>query len=418
MATGKFDIYVFADWIGLEVPTLVGTLSAHFAKAKKAFSFEYDKDWLKTDAQRLLDPDIDFYSGPQYPANKENFGIFVDSMPDTWGKTLMQRRAAQDARAKEEKAPKLYEIDYLLGVFDESRMGALRFKTELQGPFLDNDAQSPTPPWSSLGELQEAVNHLENDEQSDAIRKWIAVLIAPGSSLGGARPKANILDTKKNLWIAKFPSKTDVVDKAAWEYLAYKMAITAGIEMAESKIEKISGQYHTFLTKRFDRDNGNRIHFASAMTMTGNTEDIIRDTTPSYLEIVEFIENYGVNVESNLHQLWRRIVFNIAISNTDDHLRNHGFILTEKGWILSPAYDLNPSIEKDGLSLNIDMDDNALSFDLAKSVGIYFRLSEKEMETILDEVLTVVKDWKSMAQQIGIKNQEIELMAGAFIYTY
>lgn len=418
MATGKFDIYVFADWIGLEVPTLVGTLSAHFAKAKKAFSFEYDKDWLKTDAQRLLDPDIDFYSGPQYPANKENFGIFLDSMPDTWGKTLMQRRAAQDARAKEEKAPKLYEIDYLLGVFDESRMGALRFKTELQGPFLDNDAQSPTPPWSSLGELQEAVNHLENDEQSDAIRKWIAVLIAPGSSLGGARPKANILDTKKNLWIAKFPSKTDVVDKAAWEYLAYKMAITAGIEMAESKIEKISGQYHTFLTKRFDRDNGNRIHFASAMTMTGNTEDIIRDTTPSYLEIVEFIENYGVNVESNLHQLWRRIVFNIAISNTDDHLRNHGFILTEKGWILSPAYDLNPSIEKDGLSLNIDMDDNALSFDLAKSVGIYFRLSEKEMETILDEVLTVVKDWKSMAQQIGIKNQEIELMAGAFIYTY
>lgn len=414
MAIGKFDIYVFADWSSLEKPTLVGVLSAHFAKGKKAFSFKYDKDWLKTDAQRLLDPDIEFYSGPQYPANKENFGIFLDSMPDTWGKTLMKRRAAQDARAKEEKAPKLYEIDYLLGVFDESRMGALRFKTDPKGPFLDNDAQSPTPPWSSLGELQEAVNHLENDEQSDAIRKWIAVLIAPGSSLGGARPKANILDAQKNLWIAKFPSKTDVVDKAAWEYLAYKLAIASGIEMAESKTEKISGQYHTFLTKRFDRDNGNRIHFASAMTMTGNTEDIIRDTTPSYLEIVEFIENYGVDVEANLHQLWRRIVFNIAISNTDDHLRNHGFILTEKGWILSPAYDLNPSIEKNGLSLNIDMDDNALDFDLAKSVGIYFRLSEKEMHTILNEVVSIVKDWKRMAHQIGIKNQEIELMDGAF----
>tara|TARA_R110000851_G_scaffold3114_4_gene12726 strand:- start:3383 stop:4639 length:1257 start_codon:yes stop_codon:yes gene_type:complete len=414
MATGKFDIYVFADWASLEKPTLVGVLSAHFAKGKKAFSFEYDKVWLKTDAQRLLDPDIEFYSGPQYPTNKGNFGIFLDSMPDTWGKTLMQRRAAQDARTKEEKAPKLYEIDYLLGVFDESRMGALRFKTELEGPFLDNDAKSPTPPWSSLGELQEAVNHLEKDEQSDAIRKWVAVLIAPGSSLGGARPKANILDAHKNLWIAKFPSKTDVVDKAAWEYLAYKLAIASGIEMAESKIEKINGQYHTFLTKRFDRDNGNRIHFASAMTMTGNTEDIIRDTTPSYLEIVEFIENYGADVEANLHQLWRRIVFNIAISNTDDHLRNHGFILTEKGWILSPAYDLNPSIEKDGLSLNIDMDDNALDFDLAKSVGIYFRLSEKEMQTTLKEVLTVVKDWKSMAQQLGIRNQEIELMEAAF----
>lgn len=414
MATGKFDIYVFADWAALEQPSLVGVLSAPLAKGKKAFSFKYDKDWLKTDAQRLLDPDIDFYSGPQYPTNKENFGIFLDSMPDSWGKTLMKRRAAQDARAKNEKAETLYEIDYLLGVFDESRMGALRFKTDMEGPFLDNNDQNPTPPWSSLGELQEAVNQLENDEQSDAIRKWIAVLIAPGSSLGGARPKANILDAQKNLWIAKFPSKTDIVDKAAWEFLAYKLAIASGVEMAESKIEKISGQYHTFLTKRFDRDNSKRIHFASAMTMTGNTEDIIRDTSPSYLEIVEFIENYGVDVKTNLHQLWRRIVFNIAISNTDDHLRNHGFILTEKGWILSPAYDLNPSIEKDGLSINIDMDDNALNFDLAKSVGMYFRLSENEMETIICEVLSAVKDWKSIANKIGIKNAEIELMAGAF----
>lgn len=414
MAKGKFDIYVFADWIGLKEPTLVGTLSAHFAKAKKAFSFEYDKDWLKTDAQRLLDPDIDFYSGPQYPANKENFGIFLDSMPDTWGKTLMKRRAAQDARAKNEKAGTLYEIDYLLGVFDESRMGALRFKTELEGPFLDTDAHSPTPPWSSLGDLQEAAKQLESNDQSDAARKWIAVLIAPGSSLGGARPKANIFDTTKNLWIAKFPSKADTIDKAAWEFLAYQLATAAGIEMADSKIERISGQNHTFLTRRFDRDNGKRIHFASAMTMTGNTEDIIKESAPSYLEIVEFIENYGVDVEANLHQLWRRIVFNIAISNTDDHLRNHGFILTEKGWILSPAYDLNPSIEKDGLSLNIDMDDNALSFDLAKSVGQYFRLNDSEMEAILIEVLTAVKDWKTVAIRIGIKSSEIELMSAAF----
>jgi len=414
MAGGKFDIYVFADWVTLEQPTLVGILSAHFAKGKKAFSFEYDKDWLKTDAQRLLDPDIEFYSGPQYPANKENFGIFLDSMPDTWGKTLMKRRAAQDARAKDEKAPTLYEIDYLLGVFDESRMGALRFKTDLDGPFLDNDANSPTPPWSSLGDLQEAAKQLESDDQSEAVRKWIAVLIAPGSSLGGARPKANIFDTKRNLWIAKFPSKTDTINKAAWEFLAYLLATAAGIPMADSKIEKISGQYHTFLTRRFDRDNGKRIHFASAMTMTGNTEDIIKESAPSYLEIVEFIENYGVDVEANLHQLWRRIVFNIAISNTDDHLRNHGFILTEKGWILSPAYDLNPSIEKDGLSINIDMDDNALSFDLAKSVGEYFRLNNEEMETIINEVLTVVKDWKKVAAQIGIPSKEQQLMEGAF----
>lgn len=414
MAGGKFDIYVFADWKALKKPTLVGILSAHFAKGKKAFSFAYDKDWLKTDAHRRLDPDIAFYSGPQYPTNKANFGIFLDSMPDTWGKTLMKRRAAQDARANGEKAKTLYEIDYLLGVYDESRMGALRFKTELNGPFLDHERQNPTPPWSSLGELQEAVNQLEHDDQSDTIRKWIAVLIAPGSSLGGARPKANILDTNKDLWIAKFPSKTDTIDKAAWEFLAYQLAVTAGIEMAESKIEKISGAYHTFLTKRFDRDRGNRIHFASAMTMTGNTEDSIRDAAPSYLEIVEFIENYGVDVTENLHQLWRRIVFNIAISNTDDHLRNHGFILKEKGWVLSPAYDLNPSIEKDGLSLNIDMDDNALDFDLARNVGKFFRLNTDEMNSILDEVLTVVIDWKSIAEKIGIPTKEQQVMEKAF----
>ncbi len=414
MAQGKFDIYVYADWIGLNGPVEIGVLSAHFAKAKKAFSFEYNKEWLEKGLYQLLDPDIAFYSGPQFPADKENFGIFLDSMPDTWGKTLMKRREAQDARARNEKAKTLYEIDYLLGVYDESRMGALRFKTDPDGPFLDNDDQSPTPPWSSLGDLQEAVNQLESDTQNDAIRQWIAVLIAPGSSLGGARPKANILDNDKNLWIAKFPSKTDTVDKAAWEFLTYKLAVNCGIEMAESKIEMIAGQYHTFLTKRFDRENGGRIHFASAMTMTGNTEESLKTTATSYLDIVDVIENYGTNVEENLHQLWRRVIFNIAVSNTDDHLRNHGFILNEKGWELSPAYDLNPSIEKDGLALNIDTDDNALDFGLAKSVGEFFRLSEDEMDTIINEVIDVVKDWKSVAKQTGISNKEQLLMEPAF----
>lgn len=414
MGTDKFNLYVYADWVGLNKPTLIGTLSAHFAKGKKAFSFEYQKEWLKTDAQRLLDPDIEFYSGPQYPANKENFGIFLDSMPDTWGKTLMKRRAAQQARLSNQKPRPLYEVDYLLGVYDECRMGALRYKTDLDGPFLDSNAKHPTPPWSSLGDLQEAAKQLENEVQSDEILKWLAVLIAPGSSLGGARPKANIFDTQKHLWIAKFPSKTDTVDKALWEYLAYRLAIAAGIEMAESNVKKISGQHHTFLTKRFDRQEGKRIHFASAMTMTGNTEETIKGASPNYLDIVDFIESNGVEVEANLHQLWRRIVFNIAISNTDDHLRNHGFLLTPRGWVLSPAYDLNPSIEKDGLALNIDMDDNALDFNLAISVGQYFRLSNKEMHTILDKVLGVVRNWKTVAKEIGIKNAEIELMTVAF----
>ena len=418
MAEGKFDIYVYADWKGLGGPVQIGILSAHFAKAKKAFSFEYNKEWLARNTYQLLDPDISFYSGPQYPADKENFGIFLDSMPDTWGKTLMKRREAQNARARNVKAKTLYELDYLLGVYDETRMGALRFKIDPDGPFLDNDTQNPTPPWSSLGDLQEAVNQLENETESDDIRQWISVLIAPGSSLGGARPKANILGKDNDLWIAKFPSKTDTVDRGAWEYLTYKLAIESGIEMAESKLEKISGTHHTFLTKRFDRDNGNRIHFASAMTMTGNTEESLRTTTASYLDLVDVIENYGTSVDDNLKQLWRRIVFSIAVSNTDDHLRNHGFILGEKGWSLSPAYDINPSIEKNGLALNINMDDNALDFDLVKSVGEFFRLSGKEMEIILNEVLDAVSEWRSVAKKIGISNSQQLLMKQAFRTEY
>lgn len=415
MAQNKFDIYVYAHWQGMEEPKIIGILSAHFAKGKKAFSFEYDKDWIKSEQQMLLDPDIQFYSGLQYPNNnKENFGIFLDSMPDTWGRTLMKRRVAQVAKERGEKAKTLYDIDYLLGVYDESRMGALRFKTNPEGPFQDDDKATPTPPWSSIRELQKAAKMLENEEENEEVKKWLAILIAPGSSLGGARPKANILDENKELCIAKFPSKSDTVDKAAWEFLAYQLAVNAGINMAPCRIVKIASDYHTFITKRFDRDKKERIHFASAMTMTGNNEDTIRDNQASYLEIADFIQTYGANVEENLHQLWRRIIFNIAVSNTDDHLRNHGFILTKSGWVLSPAYDINPSIDKDGLALNIDMDNNALDFEVAKSVGEYFRLNENQMNEIITEVITSVREWKSIANKIGIPRSEQELMSKAF----
>ncbi|WP_319592504.1 HipA domain-containing protein [uncultured Draconibacterium sp.] len=414
MATAKTDIYVYAHWKGLSDPQLIGILSAHAAKGRKAFSFEYAAAWLKSAEYRLLDPDIQFYGGPQFPNNKENFGLFLDSMPDTWGRTLMKRRAAQEAAEKGERAKTLYEVDYLLGVLDESRMGALRFKADPNGPFLDNNEQSPTPPWYSVAELQEAASNIENETSNDAVKKWLAILIAPGSSLGGARPKANILDKDHNLWIAKFPAKNDTIDKAAWEYLAWQLALKAGIVMSECRISKVAGKYNTFFTKRFDREQEQRIHFASAMTMTGNNEDTIRDNSASYLEMAEFIQNHGTRINENLEQLWRRIVFNIAISNTDDHLRNHGFLLTEKGWVLSPAYDINPSIDKDGLALNIDMDNNALDYELAKSVGPFFRLENKQMDRIIDEVTTSVKNWRKMAKTIGISNSEQDLMAKAF----
>lgn len=414
MAQNKFDIYVYAHWIGMQEPELTGILSAHFAKGKKSFSFEYDRTWIKSKDQMLFDPDIQFYSGPQFPSDKENFGIFLDSMPDTWGRTLMKRRVSQQAKENGEKPRTLYDIDYLLGVYDESRMGALRFKTEPDGPFLDNNNTSPTPPWSSIRELQNAAKMLENDDDNKEIQKWLSVLMAPGSSLGGARPKANILDENKELWIAKFPSKNDTIDKGAWEMLAYELAFKAGINMAPSKIEKIAGKYNTFFTKRFDREKEQRIHFASAMTMTSNSEDTIRDNTPSYLDIADFIQNYGVNINENLQQLWRRIIFNIAVSNTDDHLRNHGFILTNEGWTLSPAYDINPSIDKDGLALNIDTHNNELDFNLAISVGEYFRLDNSQMDKIINEVIEAVSSWKVIAQKIGISRAEQELMAAAF----
>ncbi len=410
----KKDMLVYADWKGMNGSRLIGTLSAQQAKGRKAFSFSYDKDWLSSSEQLLLDPDIAWFGGSQYPNKKENFGIFLDSMPDTWGRTLMKRREILKANELKQPVQVLYDIDFLLGVHDLSRMGALRFKLNPEGPFLDNDPVSPTPPWATIRELQFAAELIESNADTEEVRKWLTMLMAPGSSLGGARPKANIIDENNQLWIAKFPSKNDTTDKAAWEYLAWQLAKNAGIEMAESKLEHISGRYQTFFTKRFDREGHERIHFASAMTMIGKNEELIRDNTPSYLEIAEFILFSGTQIEKDSEQLWRRIIFNILISNTDDHLRNHGFILTTIGWRLSPAFDINPSTDKNGLALNIDMDNNALDLKLAKSVGIYFRLNETEMNRIIDEVRSAVSGWQMLANEIGIARSEQNLMSSAF----
>lgn len=416
MPSDKIDILVYAHWEDMRSPKLLGVLSAHQAKGRKAFSFEYDSKWLKSQKPHLLDPEIGWYEGVQFPSNKENFGIFSDSMPDRWGRTLMKRRAILQAKEDGSNPSKLYELDFLLGVQDESRMGAIRFKLDESGSFLNDDLTFPIPPISSIRSLQSAATAIESDVNDEALSKWLAVLLAPGSSLGGARPKANVYDELGHLWIAKFPSKNDNSDKGVWEFLIYQLAIQAGIEMSVSKLQKVSGKYHTFLTKRFDRFQHGRIHFASAMTMTGNTEHSLKNHTVSYLELAEFIQFSGNNVKKDLRQLWRRIVFNIAVSNTDDHLRNHGFLFKENGWQLSPAYDLNPSVEKDGLSLNIDMESNVLDFELAKSVGEYFQLTHREMNAILKEVKESVKTWRNLAKQLKISRQEYEMMSLAFRY--
>ncbi len=188
----------------------------------------------------------------------------------------------------------------------------------------------------------------------------------------------------------------------------------AGIEMSEARLLNISGRYRTFLTKRFDRQDGMRIHFASAMTMTGNSEETIKDQPVSYLDLAEFIQNYGRNIAGDLAQLWKRIVFNLMTSNTDDHLRNHGFLLDDNGWRLSPAYDLNPSIDKDHLALNIDTENNSLDMELARSVGEFFGLNNQSMDATIDEVRCACVQWQDVAKELKIPRSEQELMAPAF----
>jgi serine/threonine-protein kinase HipA len=411
-------IFVYAHWIGMKEPLLMGVLHAQQLRGKEVFSFEYQKDWLNSEYSLQLDPDLGLYSGPQYiNDDKPNFGMFLDSAPDRWGQMLMRRREAALARKEKRQEQSLFQTDYLLGVYDGHRMGGLRFKVEPEGPFLNDNKEMAAPPWSSIRKLEQISLRLEEE---DAINdpeylEWLNLLVAPGSSLGGARPKASILDTENQLWIAKFPSKNDDFNSGAWEIVTYEMAIKAGIKMAESEARKFAGRHHTFLTKRFDRiENEVRIHFASAMTLLGFRDGQNHQQGLSYLDIVEFIMSQGAKVNEDLEELWRRIVFSISVSNTDDHLRNHGFIFTEKGWILSPAYDINPVEKGTGLSLNINENDNSLSLELAMSVHQYFRLSEERAEEIIAEVKSAVSNWRELAKKYGISNSEQELKAQAF----
>lgn len=395
----------------------MGVLSVSPAKGKESFSFEYADAWLKSGFSQMIDPDLQLYSGAYYPRDdKPNFGVFLDSCPDRWGRVLMQRREAAIAKQEDRAAKKLLESDFLLGVYDTHRMGALRFNLDNDGPFLNDNKAMAAPPWTSLRELEHASFKFEEDNTDDPeYLKWVAMLIAPGSSLGGVRPKASVMDAHNNLWIAKFPSRNDDKDIAAWEMVTNQLAVNAGINVAEGKLLQFNNKYHTYLTKRFDRTAaGERIHFASAMTLLGHIDG--EDASgASYLELMEFISRHGAAVEKDLEELWRRIVFSICVKNTDDHLRNHGFLLTEKGWLLSPAYDINPNEYGKGLSLNITDADNSLDLNLAMEVAGYFRLSDDKASQIIEQVAAVVKDWRKVAADYKISNAEQERMSAAFV---
>lgn len=418
MKKTRRDILVFAHWADIADPALMGIMHSELLRGKEIFSFEYDGKWLQSGKAQLLDPDLKLYSGHQFlNDDKPNFGLFLDSSPDRWGRVLMQRREAAFARKEKRQVRTLFETDYLLGVFDGHRMGALRFKEEMDGPFLNDNKELATPPWTSIRELEEISLRLEEEDVMNKpdYLKWLNMLVAPGSSLGGARPKAGVLDKKNNLWIAKFPSRNDATDMGAWEMVAYELAKMAGLNVPEAIAKKFSSTYHTFLTKRFDRTSkGERIHFASAMTLLGYTDGQDNKDRTSYLDLAEFIITNGRNVSTDLEELWRRIVFNICISNTDDHLRNHGFILTSQGWILSPAYDMNPVETGTGLNLNISENDNALDLELAMEVHEYFRLEKNKANKILVKVKSAVSNWRKIAKKYKLSKAEQELKENAF----
>ena len=418
--TNKRQVYVYAHWKNLKNPILMGVLFSERLKGKEIFSFEYNEDWLKSKNAQLLDPNLQLYSGLHFlNPDQSNFGLFLDSSPDCWGRILMRRREAALARIENRAEQKLFETDYLLGVFDEHRMGGLRFKLDENDPFLNDNREMTSPPWASLRELEEISLKLEDDDiiNDPQYFNWLSMLIAPGASLGGARPKASILDKDGSLWIAKFPSRNDQGNIGGWEVVTYELALKAGINMAESKAQKFSSNYYTFLTKRFDRDNyGKRIHFASAMTLLGYQDGQDYEDGASYLELVEFIGTNGANIREDLEELWRRIVFSICVSNTDDHLRNHGFILSNRGWVLSPAYDINPVEIGSGLKLNISENDNSLNLDLAMEVHEYFRLEETRALEIIQEVQEAVQQWRIIATKYNISRAEQDLKEMAFRY--
>ncbi|MDC0721767.1 HipA domain-containing protein [Nannocystis sp. bb15-2] len=392
----------------------MGVLHSMRVRTKEVFSFEYDEKWLKGGQAQVLDPALRLFQGPQYPsAGKENFNLFLDSSPDRWGRVLLKRREAQLAREEKRKQRHLFELDFLLGVYDGHRMGALRFAVE-DGPFLDDNRDLAAPPWASLRELEHASLALEQQgvEDDPSYKKWLQLLIAPGRSLGGARPKASVYDADGRLWIAKFPSKDDEVDIGAWESVVHVLAYRAGIIVPDSTRQRFASPHHTFLSRRFDRSaSGERIHFSSAMTMLEKSDG---DHDSSYLDLAAVIIQHGVEPDRDLEQLWRRIVFSVCVSNVDDHPRNHGFLLEPPGWSLAPAYDMNPVRSGDGLSMNISETDNAQDLELAREVAEHFRIKPRRAGEIIEEVKEVVRSWRTEATAAEISRAEQDTMADAF----
>ena len=410
-------LYVYADFDWFNDIELIGELGDESLRGSDSYSFKFADSWIKKYNSIQLSNDLNNYPGIQYTQpNKDIFGCFADALPDRWGRTLLLRR--EQILAQEDNRPikRLSSFDFLVGIDDFSRMGAFRFKETLDGEFINTTNSLRIPPLTDLRELIAASREIEKSENANNLpeKKWITQLVQPGSSLGGARPKANVVDTDKNVYVAKFPSLKDDYDAGLWEYFCHLLAKNVGINTADTKVLAVNEKHHTLLSKRFDRTaEGKRIHFASAMTLLGLNDGDNATTGHGYLDIVDFILSSCTDVDANLCELFRRVAFNICIGNTDDHFRNHGFLLTAKGWTLSPAYDMNPTLNSHQ-SLLINSKTNVSDLSVLVNSCDEYMLTAQVAKNIINEVVEAIKDWRIIANKIGISKREISLFENVF----
>lgn len=395
---------------------MIGELSCDLVRGSETYGFSYDKEWLARYGDVFLSEDLQNYSGIQYTRpERDIFACFSDALPDRWGRTLLNRREQIAASDEKRAVRRLTSFDYLMGIDDASRMGGFRFAETPGGKFINCEESLRVPPIANVRELMNAAHEIELSEEKHLLpsKKWLAQLLHPGTSLGGARPKASVIDEDGSLTVAKFPSGKDDYDVAQWEHLCHVMGRKAGLNVAKTRT--IDGEdYHILLSKRFDRNSdGRRIHFASALTLLGLTDGDNASTGYGYTDIVDFIIQHGSNVEQNLEELFRRVAFYITVGNTDDHFRNHGFLLTRKGWELSPAYDINPTLaDNQSLLINRSTSESNLNI-LMKSAGDYM-ISKEKATIIIAEVKSAMKSWRSEARKLGLPQRDIDQFARRF----
>ncbi len=412
----RVEVHLDAPELGAALQ--VGTLFPPDVRTDLMPSFDYAAGWLTSASKFLLDPRLELYEGEQHSPKKSGFGIFTDSAPDRWGRVLMERREALTATKENRTVQRFTDLDFMLGVHDFTRSGALRFRQAPNTPFVA-DERLAAPPLTSLRELAEAARRIDEvgAEHLPEYEKWLAMLIAPGSSLGGARPKANFTQPDGTLWLAKFPASDDRYDWGSWEYLVHAMARDAGIDVPLSERMSLTDKYHTFCVQRFDRGDAKspqaRRMYASAMTLL-EFED--GQTGGSYLDLAGFLaDNGGANLTQDLEQLFRRAVFNLLVGNRDDHLRNHGFVRLATGWRLSKAFDINPDPSKAQHALTWDGKSAEPNMATLKATAEFYRLTDsKKVGALIHEVEAVVSTWKERAKVLLLSGREIQLMERVF----